>query len=597
MKKLIFFLAAFFSLSFAFAVDASQLLPPEQAFVPQVKADKQGVTVEFKIADGYYLYRDKITVAAEPQTAFGDTQYAPGKEKEDEFFGKQTVYYHAAQAVFPYKAAPSGTYKLTVLYQGCADVGVCYPPNETTFEIDREGLHTVQNDTAADKPSNRFTAPKATLNEAEAVPPAPANKADSSRFKLSWDTLSANLLAFFTAGLGLSFTACMYPLIPIVSSIVVGDKNAGKGRAFALTMVYTQGLALTYTIVGVIAGLTGALLTVWLQQPAVVLSAAALMVVLALSMFGLFNIQLPNAVQSYFQQQSNKLSGGKIAGVFGMGMFSALIVGPCVAPPLALALGYIGQTGDAVLGGLALYAMALGTGVPLIIIGTFGGHILPKAGDWMNGVKYTFGFILLAVAVYLASSFLPYALAATLYTLLLLAPAVLLLMKLGGQKGRLKTVSAVLAIFLLACGGWFGLQSLHGGQTAMHRFLTLHPAGEAAHKFTDVAELKTAMAAAWQEDPNTPVILDFYADWCVSCKEMEAYTLNTPQVRQAVPMNRFFQADVTANTADHQALLKEYGLFGPPGVFVVKADGSHGEALLGFVQPDAFIEWYRQNAK
>ena len=597
MKKLIFFLAAFFSLSFAFAVDASQLLPPEQAFVPQVKADKQGVTVEFKIADGYYLYRDKITVAAEPQTAFGDTQYAPGKEKEDEFFGKQTVYYHAAQAVFPYKAAPSGTYKLTVLYQGCADVGVCYPPNETTFEIDREGLHTVQNDTAADKPSNRFTAPKATLNEAEAVPPAPANKADSSRFKLSWDTLSANLLAFFTAGLGLSFTACMYPLIPIVSSIVVGDKNAGKGRAFALTMVYTQGLALTYTIVGVIAGLTGALLTVWLQQPAVVLSAAALMVVLALSMFGLFNIQLPNAVQSYFQQQSNKLSGGKIAGVFGMGMFSALIVGPCVAPPLALALGYIGQTGDAVLGGLALYAMALGTGVPLIIIGTFGGHILPKAGDWMNGVKYTFGFILLAVAVYLASSFLPYALAATLYTLLLLAPAVLLLMKLGGQKGRLKTVSAVLAVFLLACGGWFGLQSLHGGQTAMHRFLTLHPAGETAHKFTDVAELKTAMAAAWQEDPNTPVILDFYADWCVSCKEMEAYTLNTPQVRQAVPMNRFFQADVTANTADHQALLKEYGLFGPPGVFVVKADGSHGEALLGFVQPDAFIEWYRQNAK
>ena len=597
MKKLIFFLAALFSLSRAFAVDASQLLPPEQAFVPQVKADKQGVTVEFKIADGYYLYRDKITVAAEPQTAFGDTQYAPGKEKEDEFFGKQTVYYHAAQAVFPYKAAPSGTYKLTVLYQGCADVGVCYPPNETTFEIDREGLHTVQNDSAADKPSNRFTAPKATLNEAEAVPPAPANKADSSRFKLSWDTLSANLLAFFTAGLGLSFTACMYPLIPIVSSIVVGDKNAGKGRAFALTMVYTQGLALTYTIVGVIAGLTGALLTVWLQQPAVVLSAAALMVVLALSMFGLFNIQLPNAVQSYFQQQSNKLSGGKIAGVFGMGMFSALIVGPCVAPPLALALGYIGQTGDAVLGGLALYAMALGTGVPLVIIGTFGGHILPKAGDWMNGVKYTFGFILLAVAVYLASSFLPYALAATLYTLLLLAPAVLLLMKLGGQKGRLKTVSAVLAVFLLACGGWFGLQSLRGGQTAMHRFLTLHPAGEAAHKFTDVTELKAAMAAAWQEDPNTPVILDFYADWCVSCKEMEAYTLNTPQVRQAVPMNRFFQADVTANTADHQALLKEYGLFGPPGVFVVKADGSHGEALLGFVQPDAFIEWYRQNAK
>ena len=603
MKKLIFFLAAFFSLSRAFAVDASQLLPPEQAFVPQVKADKQGVTVEFKIADGYYLYRDKITVAAEPQTAFGDTQYAPGKEKEDEFFGKQTVYYHAAQAVFPYKAAPSGTYKLTVLYQGCADVGVCYPPNETTFEIDREGLHTVQNDAAADKPSNRFIAPKATLNEAEAVPPAPANKADSSRFKLSWDTLSANLLAFFLVGLGLSFTACMYPLLPIVSSIVIGDKNiGGKTRAFELSMVYVQGLALTYMLVGVIAGLTGSLLSVWLQQPWVILPASAVMVILALSMFGLFNIQLPASVQAYFQSQSNKLSGGHIVSVFIMGMLSALIVGPCVAPPLAFALGYIGQTGDALLGGLALYVMALGTGVPLIIVGTFG-SILPRAGDWMNGVKYAFGFILLAVAVYLATPYLPYAVVTALYTLLLIVPAGMLLAKANKLGDRLKSFSMLLGSLLLIGGVWFGYQSANGNSTALHHFLTLNPPSASGHStkhgktFTDTAELKAAMTAALQANPDKPVLLDFYADWCISCREMEAYTFNQPQVHEAVDMERFFQIDVTANTPDHQALMKEYGLFGPPGIFVIHADGRRSEPLQGFAKPKEFITWYKENEK
>ncbi|WP_115308174.1 protein-disulfide reductase DsbD [Kingella potus] len=599
MQKLLFFFVSLLCLGRAFAVDPAQLLPPEEAFVPKVHAEESGVRLEFKIADGYYLYRDKISVAAEPQAAFGPAAYPePGKVKEDEFFGRQTVYYHKAEAGYPFKnGAPQGGYKLTVMYQGCADAGVCYPPSETVFDISGPGEYRVQ--AATEKPSARFTAPQPAEAAGGGLSAPPENSA-SSRFKLSRDTLNANLLAFFVAGIGLSFTACMYPLIPIVSGIVIGDKNASKGRAFMLTLVYTQGLALTYTLVGVIAGTTGALLTVWLQQPAVVLAAAGLMAVLALSMFGLFNIQLPSSVQSYFQNQSNKFSGGKIAGVFGMGMLSALIVGPCVAPPLAFALGYIGQTGDALLGGLALYALALGTGVPLILIGTFGGHILPRAGDWMNGVKYAFGFILLAVAVYLATPYLPYAAAAGGYTLLLLAPAVLLLYGLNKRKGRLKTVSAVLAAVLIAAGSWFGLQSLRGQTTPLHAFLTLHPAHGVSdglkHKFTDVAELKAAMDAALRADPSVPVILDFYADWCISCKEMEAYTLHTPEVAAAVPMDRFFQADVTANSPEHRALLKEYGLFGPPGVFVVKAGGSRGEALLGFAKPEEFIAWYRKNA-
>ena len=393
----------------------------------------------------------------------------------------------------------------------------------------------------------------------------------------------------------------MYPLLPIVSSIVVGDKKAGKGRAFTLSMVYVQGLALTYTLVGVIAGLTGALLTVWLQQPWVVLAAAGLMVILALSMFGFFNIQLPNSVQSYFQNQSSKLSGGKIVSVFIMGILSALIVGPCVAPPLAFALGYIGQTGDAVLGGLALYVLALGTGVPLIIIGTFGGHILPKAGDWMNGIKYAFGFILLAVAVYLATPHLPYFAVVGLYTLLMIVPALMLLTKSGKQKGRLKTVAAVLGFLLLIGGSWFGWQSFNKQTTALHHFLTLVPPSEAGQEtdhgkmFTDVGETQSRYGCRLESRSKQARAKLNFLRRLVRILQRNGRlhaqpTAGTRSGRYAALLPN----DVTANTPDHQALLKEYGLFGPPGVFVVHADGSHSEPLLGFVKPDAFIEWYRK---
>ena len=601
MKKLLYFFTAFFALcSSAFAVNADDLLPPEKAFVPQVNVTDKGINVEFKIADGYYMYQSKIVAATASEGLLGEPVFSKGEAKEDEFFGKQTVFHRAAQVNWPYKkVAP--TYKLTLTYQGCAEAGVCYPPVDTSFEINGNGLYQPQSDEPISA-KDRFLQPDSAKPSPAAAPKASQND-DNSRFKLSWDTLNANLLAFFTAGVFLSFTACMYPLLPIVSSIIVGDKTAGKGRAFALSVAYVQGLALTYTLVGVIAGLTGALLTVWLQQAWVVLAAAGLMVVLALSMFGLFNIQLPNAVQSYFQNQSSKLSGGKIFSVFVMGILSALIVGPCVAPPLGFALGYIGQTGDAVLGGLALYVLALGTGVPLILIGTFGGHVLPKAGDWMNGIKYAFGFILLAVAVYLATPHLPYYLVVALYTLLMIVPAVMLLVKSGKQKGRLKTAASVLGFLLIIGGAWFGWQSANKQTTALHHFLTLSPPSEAGKTtdhgkmFTDVAELKAAMDAALKANPDKPVVLDFYADWCISCKEMANYTLNQPQVHEAVDMERFFQIDVTANTPEHQALYKEYGIYGPPGIFAIHADGRRSDPLLGFAKPDEFIDWYKQNEK
>ena len=571
-------------------IDASKLLPAHQAFAPQVFASEDGIKVQFAVADGYYLYRSKIHLDTTPAQVLGQARFSPGKPKQDEFFGPQEVYYHVAEITVPYTRSAPDPYVLRIEHQGCADVGICYPPSQASFQINGTGLFQ-----ADDAPKGfQFKNPGASPQPDSTAP------ANSNRFKLSWDTLNANLLAFFVAGIGLSFTACMYPLLPIVSSIVVGGGPSGKRRAFTLSMIYVQGLALTYTLVGVVAGLTGALLTVWLQQAWVVLAAAMVMVLLALSMFGVFTLQLPGSLQSYFQNQSNRLSGGRMASVFGMGMLSALIVGPCVAPPLAFALGYIGQTGDATLGGLALYALALGTGVPLVLVGTFGGHILPKAGVWMNGIKYAFGCILLAVAVYLATPFLPYSLVVAAYSLLLLIPGSLLLRRGPQFSGSLKGFNLLLGAALTLGSLYFAYQSTQNQSTALHRFLTLsptmpQPAGD-NRSFSDVAALKQAMAAALQADPSQPVYLDFYADWCISCKEMASRTLNQASVQAAVNMQRFFKVDVTANRPEHQALLKEYGLFGPPGIFVVRADGSRSEPLLGFAPPEAFIRWAQQHA-
>lgn len=605
MKQPIITLAAALLLplaSFA-AVSADDLLPPEKAFVPTVRATDKGVDVSFDIAEGYYMYQSKITADTDPAALLADKpEFSAGEQKEDEFFGKQTVYHRHAEVKWAYAKTAPANYKITLHYQGCAEAGVCYPPVDTELEIAGAGEYRAEaaSNDARDMFVKKPQAGAAAASSATAGAPLSREAADAAgadaRFVLSRDTLAFNLFWFFVFGLGLSFTACMYPLLPIVSSIIVGDRTGGKKRAFLLSLVYVQGLAVTYTAVGVLAGLTGALLTVWLQQPWVVLAASGLMVLLALSMFGLFNVQLPSAVQGYFQNQSNKLSGGRVASVFVMGMLSALIVGPCVAPPLAFALGYIGKTGDALLGGAALYAMAIGTGVPLVLVGTFGGHILPKAGGWMNGIKYAFGVILLAVAVYLATPFLPYAAAVSLYTALMVLPALYLFYSAAKFSGSLKRMSLGLGALLLAGGAWFGIQSVRGGETAAHRFLTLHaPAPRSgAHgiRTADVGQLRAAIQAAFAEHPDQPVLLDFYADWCVSCREMEAKTFADPAVAAAVPLHRLMQIDVTANTPEQRALLKEYGLFGPPGLFVLKADGSRSDALLGFVPADGFLAWY-----
>lgn len=583
LMRVLVLLAVLLPLRWSLAAD---LLPAEEAFRPTVFVNDGHVELNFEIAHGYYLYRDKVSVETEPAGVLDGLAFDEGGvDKEDEFFGRQTVFYRSLQARAQTLSAQTA-YRMVLRYQGCADAGVCYPPVEKVLDIKGAGVY----DGGSPPPAFR---PSAEPLLQSAPPPSDGG----GRFSLSRETLAAGLLVFFVSGIGMSLTACMYPLLPIVSGIVVGSGTVSKRRALLLSAVYVQGMAAAYALVGVLAGSTGSLLTVWLQQPWVVLAGAALLVVMALAMFDVLLIQLPVRVQSFFQSQSSRLSGGRLASVFAMGVLSALIVGPCVAPPLAVAVGYIGRTGDALLGGAALYSMALGSGLPLMLAATFGAHVLPRAGAWMNGVKYAFGVLLLLAAVYLAAPFLPYAAAVVLYAGILAVCGGVMLVKMRRHGGAARHFLGFSGSLLLVAAVFFAVQSGRMQTTFLHHALTLFPPRTAEqavpHRvFAEPDRLHEAVAAALAD--GQPVLLDFYADWCVSCKEMEAKTFNRPEVQQAVPLERMFQIDMTEHTPQQQEMLKEYGLFGPPGLFVLYPDGRRSDPLIGFAPPQEFIEWYRR---
>lgn len=597
LKLLFMLLALLLGLNSAvLAADNNNLLPPEQAFIPELIVHNQDIRVHFVIADGYYLYRNKIQITTEPADIFGEGQFIQqGQQKHDEFFGTQQIYYDHADVVWRYSTKGTQTvpYQLTLSYQGCADAGICYPPVENTLTISRTGKYriTPQSTHIQPVPPDTFTDPPV-----KAPPPEwSGNSGGDSLFQLSRATLITNLMTFFIAGMGLSLTACMYPLLPIVSAIVMGTRQkTSKLRAFILSFVYVQGLAFTYTIVGIVTARTGAFLTGWLQQSSVVLTAAAILVILALSMFDLYSIQFPARWQAFFQQASGRFRGGHLLSVLVMGALSALIVGPCVAPPLAFALGYIGQSGDATLGGMALYVMALGTGIPLILISVFGVHILPRAGNWMVGVKYLFGLMLLGAATYIATPFLNYYLVITIYTLLMLIPAIYLGWQWYHSQGRQRWFNAITAALFLAGGIGFVSASIMNYATPLHRFLTLTPpSGQHFGRYFDKPEqLRLAMQELFDEDPDKPVIIDFYADWCISCKEMTAFTLNKASVRRVIEEKRFLQIDVTNNTPAQRRMLQRYGLYGPPGLFVVHSNGYRSQPLIGYVPAPELLSWY-----
>lgn len=577
MTQRIFFLIFAFICSLA---HAEEFLDPAVAFKPSARAlDGQTIEVSFEIAKGYYLYRNAFRVAIDGEAATtGTLQIPKGKEKDDENFGKVEVYYKAVAIRVPVKRNASGVLplKLNVTSQGCADAGVCYPPQTQPVSLD--------------------------LPDPASTPAAssePAGEGDESgriASALKHSGFWANLAFFFLAGLGLSLTPCVFPMIPILSGIIAGQGHqVSRGRGFALSVAYVLGMAVTYSAAGIAAGLTGTLLSAALQSPWVLGAFALVFVALSFSMFGFYELQLPSALQSKLSNEAGHLQGGRGIGVFLMGALSALIVGPCVAAPLAGALLYIGQTGNAVFGGAALFMMALGMGVPLLVVGLSAGTLLPRAGAWMEAVKRGFGVLLLATAVWLVSPVIPAVVQMLAWAALLIIPAIYLhaLDPLPAHAKGWQRFWKGIGIVMLLTGAALLIGALAGSRDPLQPLAGLRGQAIAAEskklpfeRVVSVADLEAQVKAAGQ-----PVMLDFYADWCVSCKEMEASTFSNPAVQARLAGFKLLKADVTANSADDKALLARFGLFGPPGILFFDKTGSEVKAVrvVGFQAADDFL--------
>ncbi|HZM46304.1 MAG TPA: protein-disulfide reductase DsbD [Burkholderiales bacterium] len=557
----------------------ADLLEPDKAFRFSARLkDARSIEVTYDIAPGYYLYRQQFKFSAAPAEAkLGPPQLPPGKMKKDEFFGEVETYRGNLTILVPLEVAepkPS-VVTLAAVSQGCADAGVCYVPHEQKARLQLAAA----GGTATGAPPEPFPAPE----RARAG-------ADDARFASVFaEGFWVTIAKFFGAGLILAFTPCVLPMVPILSGVIVGGGgHVTKMRGFLLAALYVLGMALTYAVAGVAAGLSGAMLAAALQNPWVLGAFAAVFVALALAMFGLYELQLPVALQSSLANASNRMRGGQAAGVFAMGVLSALIVGPCVAAPLAGALLYISLSRDVVLGGSALFAMALGMGVPLLAVGASAGALVPRAGPWMETVKRFFGVLLLGLAIYIVSPLVPTAVHMGAWAVLLIVTAVFMraIDPLPPNTHAFDRFSKGIGVIALVVGIAFAIGALSGGRDFLQPLAGLRAgagfpqAGETPfQRVGSIAELEGRIATA-----GKPVMLDFYADWCVSCKEMERFTFTDERVRQRLGALVLLQADVTANSPEHIALLKRFRLFGPPGIVFFDAAGREIEGLrvIGF---------------
>lgn len=564
-----------------------ELLDPEKAFVFSARVvAPDAVEVRYVIAKGYYLYRDKFRFSLEPAAvSAGADERPPGLVHKDEFFGETQIYRDEVSIRLPIHAGSAQRAVLTAVSQGCADVGVCYVPVEQKAEL-RLAAAGTDGDAAA---SRLFGAPSSAAPAAQGEDGAVAALFHGETWLL--------ILSFFGFGLLLSFTPCVLPMVPILSGIIVGQGHkVTRTHGLMLSGSYVLGMALTYALAGVAAGLSGAMLAAALQNPWVLGTFAAVFVALALSMFGFYELQLPSALQSKLAGASGRLHGGHYAGVFAMGVLSALIVGPCVAAPLAGALLYISQSGDALLGGVALFAMALGMGVPLLVVGASAGALLPKSGPWMETVKRFFGVMLIAVAIYLVSPVVPVTAQMLAWAALLILVAVHLqaLDPLPPNARGFARFSKGIGVIALVAGIAFLIGALSGARDVLQPLSGLRsavaggaPSGPVSfQRVSSNAELDAAVSAA----AGKTVMLDFYADWCVSCKEMERYTFTDPAVQPRLARMVKIQVDVTASTPEHRALLQRFRLFGPPGIVFFDPAGREiqGLRVIGFQAADRF---------
>jgi len=569
----------------------TKLLPAQQAFqffATVVNANK--LQVKWHIAEGYYLYRDKIKLRLinTPTIQLGHYTLPNGEPYHDETFGSVEIFYRQIKFDIPLirQQTAQQTLILRASYQGCADRGVCYPPMDSEIKLVLPETQTVTSRTASLLSSH-------------------STEQDKIFQSLKSDSFGLTLLSFFGFGLLLAFTPCIFPMIPILSGLIVGQgKDITTRKAFLLSLCYVIASALTYTAFGVLAALFGSNLQATFQQPWIIAVFSGLFIFLALSMFGFYQLELPKSLQTKLHHSSDQHRDGSYLGAAIMGVFSSLIVGPCVAAPLAGALIYIGQTGDVVLGGSALFIMGFAMNSPLLLLGASAASLLPKAGHWLNSTKAVFGVIMLAVALWMLERILPTSLTMFLVAALLIIPAIYLHAidpvpepLSGWQKfwkgcGVLMFVYGVLILIGLSMGQTNPLQPLKG----------IHAAEESPHSSTAIqfktihslAELELLLQQAQAQQQW--LMLDFYADWCISCQEMEAYTFNDQRVKRQLNKMILVQADVTENSADNQALLKHFNLIGPPAILFFSPMGQEvrNTRVIGYQESDVFLQTLNQ---
>lgn len=558
-------LAVLFMLFAPLAVAQDDFLPPEAAFRFSARViDEKSAEVTYQIADGYTMYREQFAFSASG-ARLGTPSFPRGKVKYDDIFQKDVETYRDSVTIrVPFDA--TGVFTLTATSQGCADAGLCYPPMTSSIELAGGSTTAGTTGASAALPRDETGAIEASLQSRRLLVIAPL---------------------FLLLGLGLALTPCVLPMVPILSSIIVGDgAGTSRRRGLALSAAYSLGMAIVYTLLGIGAGLAGEGLAATLQNPWVLGAFALLMVALSLSMFDIYQLQMPAFVQERLLRTSEKQAAGKFAGVFVMGALSALIVGPCVAAPLAGALVYISATRDVLIGGGALFSMAVGMSIPLLLVGLSAGTLLPRVGAWMDSVKRFFGVLMLATAWWMVSPVIPARVQMAGWAILGIGYAAYLFRPSRGG-ALFKGMGLLFAGFGAVQAG--GLVT--GGQDPLAPLAHLGTASTRHVEFIRVRsgdELDAAIARA----SGKPVMLDFYADWCVSCKEMEKLTFSDPRVQRQFSEMVLLQADVTANNVDDKSLLKRFGLFGPPGIIFFDPAGRElpHARVVGYQNAERFLE-------
>ncbi|MCC6921843.1 MAG: protein-disulfide reductase DsbD [Nitrosomonas sp.] len=595
-----------------------ELLPPDEAFKMSVDIrDENTLIAKFIPAKNYYLYRDKIAFEPHESGIFIEKITLPkGKMKEDLTFGHVEVFYEPFQAIISLRRnapAPEQILTLAATYQGCNEpIGVCYAPIKKDVHLTLPALKAI--DAVANAISGQATAAPydATADLFQQLPQsrAPAIETEAYKIDRMFDTGNYWLIlsGFFGIGLLLAFTPCVFPMFPILSGIIARrGQHLTKKRGFILALAYVLGMAITYAVAGVVAGLSGSMLSAALQNAWVLGTFAFIFVLLSLSMFGFYDLQIPGSIQSKLSEEAGHLKGGQLTGVFGMGALSALIVGPCVAAPLAGALLYISQTRDVILGGSALFVMALGMGMPLLLLGASAGALLPKAGPWMEAIKQFFGVLLLAVAIWLISPVINDVVHMLLWAALLIISAIYLhaIDPLPDRASGFRKFLKGVGVISLLVGVALLIGVLSGSRDVLQPLSKFSivasstgSASDSAYSVQDhipfervrtIAELDERIIQA--ANNNQYVMVDFYADWCISCKEMERFTLSDDKVKARLKDVVLLQIDVTHGTTDDLTLLKRFNLFGPPGILFIDRQGNEipDIRIIGFLNKTDFL--------